>query len=83
MNDEFEDTFYHDDISLSEDGQALMIKNPIRIQQILNLLRRAAEHSPSEKLAYATLWQGEDPLLGSDFNPDGIEDALQHLGCFD
>ena len=68
---------------LTDDGTSIYITHPVRIRQLLDLLLYVSAFSPSKKLVSVALVQGDNIGLGSHFDPTGVEDALQYLGCFD
>ena len=82
-NKDLEKGFFDTDPMLTDDGISIYITHPVRIRQLLDLLFYVSAFPPSKKLVSVALVQGENIGLGSHFNPTGIADVLQYLGCFD
>ena len=68
----------------TDDGSALYISNRVVLSGMTRLLREAASGLPRGQALTAGMWAsgvGDSGMWG-DFNADGLQDALDYLGCF-
>ena len=67
----------------TDDGSQLFITNRAVLRSIINTLWRAAAGLPEGQAFAAGMWpSGQvDTRLTASFDPKGLEDALEHVGC--
>lgn len=75
--------FYYG-LTVSRDGSGLSITYPAELNEIINTFAYAAVGLEPGQSLIAGMWETDnfDTDLWTDFDPAGIDDALQFLGCF-
>ena len=71
---------------LSHEPNMIPIGDPSQHSDILKMLHLAAQGLREDFVLLGVIWPSEsaiDPLYVSRFNPEGIEDALDYLGCWE
>ena len=69
--------------TITDDGLAVYISNRSTLSSAISMLRRAASGAlPRGQVFYVGLNSTRGAILGAEFDPDGLEDALAYLGCF-
>ena len=82
----FEEEHDHFDLNplLSDDETSVYIPNRAQIRQILATFSYAANGLSSQESLTAGIWNSEDETtaLWAGFDPTGIGEALEYLGCY-
>lgn len=69
---------------LTDEGSSLIILNRATLLSILTLMNRTASGLPQGQEFSAGIWtsHSDDPGIWGSFDPRGLEDGLEHLGCY-
>jgi hypothetical protein len=68
----------------NDDESSLTISNRVVLRGVTRLLRQAASGLPQGQVLTAGMWKrgAHDIGMWADFDADGLQDALDYLGCF-
>ena len=79
------DLGWYKDPVLTDDGSAIYVINQAQLRQIIRILENANQNrSPDLVLNVGMFDSKNDDVLGlwGEFDPTGLQDALQYLSCF-
>ena len=80
------DTLVYSDPVITDDGSSIYVLNSIQVRQIFNVVLNAHQNQDADsKLNIGMYAEGDDNQTGlwSEFDTDGLDDALGYLACFD
>ena len=68
----------------TDNESSLYISNRVVLSGLTRLLRQAASGLPQGQVFTAGMWKQDADGIGmwADFDPDGLQDALNYLECF-
>ena len=90
MWDDEEDEWIDDDLGwyreplLTDDGSAIYISNQAQVRQIVRILEAANRNRNPDLVLNAGMFAADNDnvdALWAEYDPDGLEDALDYLGC--
>ena len=76
---------FYSSAGLADNGSSIYITSNAQLRQIIDTLTHAAEAADPAQYIISGMWgqeRDDDSVLWSEFDPAGIGDALQYLGCF-
>ena len=74
------------DIVFTDNRGHIHVTNPDEQRRIIEMLSDGAQGLPANHRLASAMWSSEydaDPILASELNSAGIEDALDYVGCWD